>query len=67
MKFVEGCNFEEFRAYLAKIGQYTAEGALEKLKGYLDSKHFHLIVFRENSKIIGHAIWHETNTEEHRK
>lgn len=67
MRFVEGCNFEEFSAYLAKIGQYSGKGALEKLRDYLDSKHFNLIVFRENGEIIGHAIWHETNTEEHRK
>lgn len=67
MRFVEGCDFEEFRFYLAKIGQYTATGELERLKGYLESGHFNLIVFRENSEIIGHAIWHETNTEKHRK
>ena len=67
MRFVEGCNFKEFSTYLAKIGWYTAKGELEKLKGHLDSKHFNLIVFRENDEIIGHAIWHETNTEEHRK
>jgi len=67
MNFVVGCNFEEFARYLAKIGQYTAKGELEKLKAYLDSNLFNLIVFRENNDIIGHAIWHETNTEEHRK
>jgi GNAT superfamily N-acetyltransferase len=26
-----------------------------------------LIVWRENNEIIGHVIWHESNTEEHRK
>ena len=26
-----------------------------------------LIVWRENGKIVGHALWHESNTEEHRK
>ena len=67
MRLVEGCNFEEFSAYLAKIGQYLTKGALEKLKGYLDTKQLNLIVFRESNRIIGHAIWHETNTEEHRK
>lgn len=67
MKFVVGCDFREFAKYLQKIGQYTASGELEKLKAYLDSSLFNLIVFRENDKIIGHAIWHETNTEEHRK
>lgn len=67
MKFVEGCEFEELSRYLAKIGQYTAKGELERLKAFIDSNLFNLIVFRENDEIIGHAIWHETNTEEHRK
>jgi len=67
MKFVVGCDFQEFAKYLARIGQYVASGELEKLKAYLDSGLLNLIVFRENDKIIGHAIWHETNTEEHRK
>lgn len=67
MRFVEGCDFKEFSKYLAKIGQYTAEGELAKLKAFIDSKLFNLIVFREKNEIIGHAIWHETNTEEHRK
>jgi len=67
MKFVLGCDFQEFSSYLAKIGQYTAQGELEKLKAYLDNNMFNLIVFRENDEIIGHAIWHETNMEEHRR
>ncbi len=25
----------------------------------------HLILFKEDTKIIGHMIWHESNTEEH--
>jgi len=67
MKFVEGCDFNEFSKYLAKLRQYTGEGELDLLKRSLESGLFHLIVFRENDKIIGHAIWHESTTEEHRK
>ncbi len=67
MRFVEGCDFQEFSRYLARLGQYTANGELERLRRYLDNGIFNLIVFRENDEIIGHAIWHETNTEEHRK
>lgn len=67
MRFVEGCDFKEFSKYLTKIGQYTAEGELAKLRAFIDSKLFNLIVFREKKDIIGHAIWHETTTEEHRK
>jgi len=52
---------------LAKIGQYTAEGELDRLRNSLESGRSNLIVFIENDKIIGHAIWHETDTEEHRK
>ena len=26
-----------------------------------------LIVWRENGKIVGHGVWHESNTEEHRQ
>jgi GNAT superfamily N-acetyltransferase len=67
MRFVEGCDFWEFSRYLAKLGQYTAEGELDRLRRSLESGLFNLIVFRDNGEIAGHAIWHETNTEEHRK
>lgn len=67
MRFVEGCSFNEFQTYLVRIGLYTANGELEKLKAQLGSKQLNLIVFRENNEIIGHALWHETNTDEHRK
>lgn len=67
LRFVEGCGFEEFSRYLSKIGQYGSEGAFERLKAFIDSRLYHLIVFRENNNIVGHAIWHESNTEEHRR
>ncbi len=67
MDFVEGCDFEEFSKYLAKLGQYTAAGELEKLKRFLDNDFMKLIVFREDGRLIGHAIWHESNTDEHRQ
>lgn len=65
MKFVEGCDFREFGAYLTKLGLYVGEGELDRLKNRLESGQSNLIVFRENGEIIGHAIWHESNTEEH--
>jgi GNAT superfamily N-acetyltransferase len=67
MKFVEGCGFREFSAYLTKLGLYAGEGELERLGSRLESGRSALIVFRENDEIIGHAIWHESNTEEHSK
>ncbi len=67
VRFAEGCDFQELSRYLARIGQYAAEGELQRLKSSLENGRFNLIVFRENHEIIGHAIWHETSTEEHRK
>ena len=67
MRFVEGCDFGEFSAYLTKLGLYAGKGELDRLRNNLESGRWNLIVFRENGEITGHAIWHETNTEEHRK
>jgi len=67
MKFIEGCDFPEFCAYLTKLGLYAGEGELGRLKNRLESGGSNLIVFREDGQIIGHAIWHESNSEEHRK
>jgi GNAT superfamily N-acetyltransferase len=66
MRFVEGCDFLEFGAYLKRLGLYAGEAELDRLKSLLEGGLSHLIVFRENDEIIGHAIWHESNTEEHR-
>ena len=57
----------EFSRYLVKLGLYKGKGELDGLRNCLESGRFDLIVFRENGEIIGHAVWHETNTEEHRK
>ncbi len=67
MKFVVGCDLGEFSRYLKRIGLYKGEGELEKLETLLKNNLLNLIVWRENGEIIGHAMWHETNTEEHRK
>jgi len=67
LEFVVGCDFEEFKRYLNKIGLYKEEGELDKLETFLRNKLFNLIVWRENGEIVGHAIWHETNTEDHRR
>ncbi len=70
MKFVVGCDLEEFKEYYRTSGWRGELGTGEL--GITEEKIVtqdpsHLIVWRENNKIIGHAIWHETNTEEHRK
>ena len=79
MKFVVGCDLEEFKRYyrtLDDLHSYFKTLGLADVKfgelgeveaGIIKRDPSHLIVWRENSKIIGHAIWHETNTEEHRK
>jgi GNAT superfamily N-acetyltransferase len=64
MKFVAGCDSEEFKRYAKREGVRADLGVLEKIIPRDPSS---LIVWRENHEIIGHAIWHETNTEEHRK
>jgi len=67
VEFVVGCKFDEFKRYLQRIGLYKEEGELDKLEIFLNNKLFNLIVWRLDGEIVGHAIWHETNTEEHRK
>ena len=67
VKFIVGCDLEEFKGYLKKIGLYKKEGELSRLEIMLKNKLLNLIVWRENDEIIGHAMWHESNTEEHRK
>ena len=79
MEFVIGCDSEEFKRYyrtLDDLHSYFKTLGLTDVKfgelgeveaGIIKRDPSHLIVWRENSRIIGHAIWHETNTEEHRK
>lgn len=66
VKFFEGCSFEELKKHLSRI-QFNRKEYLEELKAFLDAKLFNLIVWRKDGEIVGHAIWHESNTEEHRK
>jgi len=67
MRFVVGCEFDELERHLDRLGVYKEEGEREKLETKLRNGLFNLIVWRKNGEIIGHAIWHESNTEEHRK
>ncbi|MFQ5951638.1 MAG: GNAT family N-acetyltransferase [Candidatus Geothermarchaeales archaeon] len=63
MTFVVGCDFEEFRHYYN-----DAIGKLGKDEGYwIEVDPSHLVVWRENGEIVGHAIWHESNTKEHKE
>jgi len=64
MKLVVGCDLEEFKRYAKKDGVRADIDVLEK---HITTNPSCLIVLKEGDEIIGHAIWHETNTEEHRK
>ncbi|UCE96825.1 MAG: GNAT family N-acetyltransferase [Candidatus Bathyarchaeota archaeon] len=70
MKFLVGCELGEFKRYYKRNGfageQGTGELGITEERIVAQSP-AHLIVWRENNKIIGHAIWHETGTDEHRK
>lgn len=67
IRFVEGCEFGEFKRHLDRLGVYKEEGEREKLRAFLRNGLFNLIVWRKNDEVVGHAIWHESNTEEHRE
>jgi len=63
LRFVVGCKIEEFMAYYKE-----ARGTLNDTEKYIISQDpKHLIVWKDNGRILGHAIWHESNLEEHRK
>ncbi len=75
MKFIVGCDLEEFKRYYKKLAldkewQGTF-GFTEELdtnwEKILAKNPSLLFVWRENDEIIGHAIWHETSTDEHRE
>ncbi len=63
MEFKFGCDLEEFRSYYR-----TTRGELDAVEeNLIKSDTNHLIIWRINEEIIGHTIWHEATTEEHRK
>jgi RimJ/RimL family protein N-acetyltransferase len=64
LRFDVGCNAKEFREYWSRNGY---NGNLDHLMNVVVKDKSQLIVWRENDKIVGHAVWHESNTEEHRK
>lgn len=64
MRFVVGCDLEELREYWSRNGYH---GSLDHLINVVVKDPSQLIVWKEDDKIIGHSVWHETNTDEHRK
>jgi ribosomal protein S18 acetylase RimI-like enzyme len=75
LRFEVGCDpeSEEFKDYWSRNGYglehrgYDHDRLLEVLVGVVKGNFLQFIVWREDGKIVGHAVWHESNTEEHRK
>jgi ribosomal protein S18 acetylase RimI-like enzyme len=75
LRFEVGCDpkSEEFKEYWSRNGYgqenkgYNHDRLLEMLVNAIKGNLLQLIVWKENGKIVGHAVWHESNTEEHRK
>lgn len=77
LEFVVGCDLEQFKRYYKTLGdlhsyyktlglQDVNVGELGVVEEGIVRDPSHLIVWRENNEIIGHAIWHASNTDEHR-
>jgi len=79
MRIVVGCDLKEFKRYyrtLEDLHEYFKTLGLADVRfgelgvveeGIIKKDPSHLIVWRENNEMIGHAIWHEANTDEHRE
>ena len=78
VRFVVGCDLEEFKRYYRSAGlhdYYKAVGIADIVYGELGANEeriinrdpSHLIVWRENSKIVGDAVWHEESIDEFTK
>ena len=61
MKFEVGCDLEEFKQYHLKALGYEGEDEIN----WIHQNPSHLIVCRENNEIIGHIVWHPSNSKEH--
>lgn len=79
MRIYVGCDLEEYKRYYRTLDDlhnyFKTRGLTDVTFGELGSTEeeiikrdpSHLIVWRENNKIIGHAVWHEVSTDEHRE
>jgi GNAT superfamily N-acetyltransferase len=78
MRFVVGCDLEEFKRYYrsaALHNYFKAVGITDVVYGELGPTEeriikkdpSHLIVWREDDKIVGDAIWHEESVDEFTK
>jgi GNAT superfamily N-acetyltransferase len=73
LQLVVGCDISEFRSYYEKtISGSDYRSAVGENDGitemnYVAADLSHLILWKEGEQIMGHAIWHESNTDEHSK
>jgi GNAT superfamily N-acetyltransferase len=79
MKIDVGCKLEEYKSYYKTLDDlhnfYRTLDHAEVIYGKLGPTEeqiikndpSHLIVWREGNEIIGHTVWHETTTDEHKK
>lgn len=64
LKFTVGDSLTDFEDYYSTAGlPWGKLGNVER--SHIVSNPDHLILFEDKGKIIGHAIWHESNSEEH--
>ena len=63
VQFELGCDLAEFRQYYETVQEKLSD--LEIM--IIEQDPAHLIVWREENEIVGHALWHEASTDEHRK
>jgi GNAT superfamily N-acetyltransferase len=75
MRIVAGCKLEEFKKYYERLALdkewrgtfgFTEELDTSWEKVLVENPDL-LLVMRDNDGIMGHAIWHETSTDEHRE
>ena len=75
MRLEVGCELEEFKMYYRKLAEdrewqgtfgFTEELGTSWERVLVENPSL-LIVVRENDEIVGHLIWHESSTDEHRK
>jgi len=63
VQFELGCDLTEFRQYYETVQKKLSDLEIK----IIEQDPTHLIVWREKNEIVGHALWHEASTDEHRK
>ncbi|MFX1565123.1 MAG: GNAT family N-acetyltransferase [Promethearchaeota archaeon] len=65
VKFELGCDSNEFEQYYALVQEKTE--SRENGLMYFKLNPEYLIIWRKDGEIVGHTIWHDSSTDEHRK